>query len=171
MNDRHPFSVVVRLNEIGAGLERRLEPDAAQRAAVAKWLDMASLDAFTADVSVRPFHTGWLLSGQVRAQGAQTCGLTLQPLPVTVNETFQVRLVEADDAPAGVLDLTPDDDGPDVVEDGRIDLGHHAVEQLSLALDPFPRAPGAEFTPPEPEAEISPFAALKALKRDPDPKS
>jgi hypothetical protein len=42
------------------------------------------------------------------------------------------------------------------------------VEQLSLALDPFPRAAGAEFTPPEESAEISPFAVLKALKRDGD---
>ena len=51
-----------------------------------------------------------------------------------------------------------------VIEDGKIDLGQYAVEQLALSLDPFPRKPGAEFVQPEEPAEISPFAALKALK-------
>ena len=50
------------------------------------------------------------------------------------------------------------------IEDGKIDLGQYAVEQLALALDPFPRKPGATFVQPEEPAEISPFAALKALK-------
>lgn len=168
MNDRHPFSRPVRLNEVGAGLQRLLEPDEAERAAIARWLDMASLEALGAELDLRPSRAGWTLTGRIRAEGAQTCGVTLQPLPVAVDQRFEVRLVEADQAPSGPIDLSFDDDGADVIEDGRIDLGHHAVEQLSLALDPFPRAPGAEFVPPETEAEISPFAALKALKRDPD---
>ena len=70
---------------------------------------------------------------------------------------------------AGVqeLDLRIDDIPVHVTiqdEDGKIDLGQYAVEQLALSLDPFPRKPGAEFVQPEEPAEISPFAALKALK-------
>ena len=44
-----PYSVPVRLHQAGAGLERHLEPDAAERAKIAKSLDLASLDAFDAD--------------------------------------------------------------------------------------------------------------------------
>jgi hypothetical protein len=64
----------------------------------------------------------------------------------------------------GGLELPSDEEDADLIEDGKIDLGQYAVEQLALSLDPFPRKPGAEFVQPEEPAEISPFAALKALK-------
>jgi uncharacterized metal-binding protein YceD (DUF177 family) len=57
-------------------------------------------------------------------------------------------------------------DPPDLIEDGIIDLGGYVVEHLALELDPFPRKPGAEFTPPETDPEPSPFAVLARLKPD-----
>jgi len=51
-----------------------------------------------------------------------------------------------------------------------IDLGELVVQELAVALDPYPRAPGAEvpeaYRPPEVEEESGPFAALKVLKGD-----
>jgi glycosyltransferase involved in cell wall biosynthesis len=60
--------------------------------------------------------------------------------------------------------ITLDDESPDLIENGQIDLGQYAVEQLALRLDPFPRKPGAEFVQPPEPAEISPFAVLKQLR-------
>ena len=51
-----------------------------------------------------------------------------------------------------------------MVENGQIDLGQYAVEQLSLHLDPYPRKDGAVFEQPPEPGEISPFGVLKALK-------
>ena len=62
-----------------------------------------------------------------------------------------------------------DEDAPDVIEDGRIDLGQYAVEQLALSLDPFPRKPDAEFVQPEEPGELSPFAVLKTVRDRGDP--
>ncbi len=163
-----PLSEIVRINEIGAGLNRTLEPDAATRGRIARSLDLASLDTFTATVGIIPARVGWTLSGRVVAEAVQTCGLTLEPLPVSIDETFSVDLIEAAEPVAGeAVEVSLDDDAPDVIEDGRIDLGQYAVEQLALTLDPFPRKPGAEFVQPEEPADISPFAVLKAF-RDPD---
>ena len=161
-----PLSEPVRLNEIGKGLDRTLEPDAAARSRIAKALDLASLDAFVADLSVAPAaNAGYRLTGRVRASAVQTCGITLEPLPVEIDQRFSIDLVEAvEPAPTDEIEITLDDDAPDVIEDGRIDLGQYAVEQLALTLDPFPRKPGAEFVQPEEPAEISPFAVLKAFK-------
>ena len=64
----------------------------------------------------------------------------------------------------GEIDLELDDDSPDQIEDGRLDLGQYAVEQLALSLDPFPRKPGAVFEQPKEPGEISPFAVLKTLR-------
>ena len=98
--------------------------------------------------------------------------ISLEPLPVQVDERFSVDLVEAAEPETDEIEVSLDDNAPDVIEDGRIDLGQYAVEQLALALDPFPRKPGAEFVQPEEPAEISPFAVLKAFKpREDDEKS
>lgn len=165
-----PFSDPVRLNQIGAGLERRLEPDEAARVRIARALDLASLDAFVAELTLAPAAVGWRLEGRVRAEAVQTCGLTLEPLPVTVDQAFAVLLTEQADEADAEIEVTLDDDAPDVVEDGKIDLGQYAVEQLALTLDPFPRKPGARFEPPAQPEEPSPFAVLKAFKpRDGDP--
>ena len=164
MNPQHPFSRPVRLHQVGVGVTRVLEADEAERKAIARWLDLQAVDAFSTELTLAPAEFGWLLKGRVKAEVIQRCGLTQTPLPATVDEAFTVRLVEADEAGGGEVEVSLEDDGADVIEGGQIDLGHHAVEQLSLALDPFPRAPGAEFVQPEESAEISPFAVLKGLR-------
>jgi len=161
-----PLSEIVRINEIGAGLTRRLEPDAAARVRIARSLDLASLEAFVAEMTVAPVaNAGWRLSGRIRAEAVQTCGITLEPLPVAIDQGFAIDLVEeAEPESDDEIEVGVEDDAPDIIEDGRIDLGQYAVEQLALTLDPFPRKPGAEFVQPEEPKEISPFAVLKQFK-------
>ena len=55
-----------------------------------------------------------------------------------------------------------DEDEPDPVIDGKIDLGALAAEFFALGLDPYPRKPGVAFDEEEtnPEPTDSPFAAL-----------
>lgn len=161
-----PFSEIIRVNEIGAGIERRLVADESQRSKLAKALDLAECGRFEADLSLAPAIIGWRLSGRIQAEAVQTCGITLEPLPVSIDARFQVDLVEADPAPSdGEVEVSMDEDGPDLIEEGRIDLGQYAVEQLALNLDPFPRKPGAEFVQPDEPEEQSPFAVLKAFSR------
>jgi len=159
-----PFSVPVRLNQIPGGVTRTLEPDVAARARIARALDLASLDAFVADISLKPAAEGWRLSGRVKASAVQTCGLSLEPLPVEIDSAFSITLSEAVEPDTDEIVITVEDDSPDLIEDGRVDLGQYAVEQLALCLEPFPRKPGAEFVQPEEPAEVSPFAVLKALQ-------
>ena len=101
-------------------------------------------------------------SGVLYARVMQTCVLTLDDFPATVEEVFAVRFVpsatENDD-----LDPESEDEIP--YENGIIDLGEAASEQLGLGLDPYPRAPGAELPEIQEEAEPHPFAALGRLQR------
>ena len=163
-----PYSEPVRLHLIPAGVSRRLEPDAATRNRIARALDLASLDSFAADVKLEPTAAGWRLSGRVVASLAQTCGITLEPLPVEVDTRFSFPLAEAVDEDSEEIVITLDDESPDLIENGQVDLGQYAVEQLALQLDPFPRKPGAEFVQPPEPAEISPFAVLKSRRPDTD---
>jgi uncharacterized metal-binding protein YceD (DUF177 family) len=159
-----PYSEPVRLHQVPGGVKRTLEPDAATRARIVKALDLASLDAFTAEMDLAPSPAGWRLSGRVRASLAQTCGITLEPLPLEIDASFALTLAEAVEEDSEEIIITLDDESPDLIENGQIDLGQYAVEQLALRLDPFPRTPGAEFVQPPEPAEISPFAVLKQLR-------
>ncbi|RZJ30755.1 MAG: DUF177 domain-containing protein [Brevundimonas sp.] len=159
-----PYSEPVRLHQIGSGVKRTLTPDAAALARIARALDLASLESFEADVNLVPTAAGWSLSGRVRATLAQTCGITLEPLPLRIDDAFSVQLAEPVDEESDEIVITLEDESPDVVEGGQIDLGQYAVEQLALRLDPFPRKPGAEFVQPPEPTEISPFAVLKSLR-------
>ncbi|HUH10085.1 MAG TPA: DUF177 domain-containing protein [Brevundimonas sp.] len=164
-----PYSVPVRLHQVRPGEEHRLEPDEAARRRIAASLDLASLDSFVADVTLTTSgQTGWKLSGRVVADAVQSCGLTLEPLPVHIDTRFSVSLTEAVATETDEIDITMDDDTPDLIEEGQLDLGQYAVEQLALRLDPFPRKPGAEFVQPEEPVEISPFAVLKQLRSSDD---
>ncbi len=165
-----PYSETVRVNQIGAGLSRTLEPDADARKRIARALDLQGLEDFVTDISITPTPSTseWTLKGRVTAHAVQTCGLTLEPLPVDVDRRFSIQLVEAAPQETDEIEVTLDEEDADLIEDGKIDLGQYAVEQLALSLDPFPRKPGAEFVQPEEPKEISPFAALKALKSQDD---
>jgi uncharacterized metal-binding protein YceD (DUF177 family) len=162
-----PYSEPLRLHHIGAGVQRRLTPDADAIKRIVRALDLQSLDLFEVDVNLVPTVSGWRLDGRVRADAVQTCGLTLEPLPVHIDRKFSIQMVEAterepeDDAE---IDLELDDDSADQIEGGSLDLGQYAVEQLALSLDPFPRKPGAVFEQPKEPGEISPFALLKDLQ-------
>ncbi len=97
--------------------------------------------------------------GALRARVTETCVVTLDPFEHDVEETFTVHFV-----PAGSEDDDPDPEAVDQIpfDGGSVDIGEAAVEQLALALDPYPRKPGAAL-PPELDAEPDgPFAALLA---------
>ena len=162
-----PYSEPLRLHHIGAGVQRRLTPDADAVKRIVRALDLQALDRFDVDINLIPTVSGWRLDGRVMADAVQTCGLTLEPLPVHIDRKFSIQMVEAterepeDDAE---IDLELDDDSADQIEGGSLDLGQYAVEQLALSLDPFPRKPGAVFEQPKEPGEISPFAILKGLQ-------
>jgi hypothetical protein len=163
------------LAEVQRGTARRtLEADAAARERIAKALGLNALLSLTAEVRVAPWLDGVQIDGRWRAQVRQTCGVTLEPFDSDLEGELHVRALPRGSSAlggpdaaqqGGELDLDPDaDDPPDVLTDDRIDLGAYVVEDLSLAIDPFPRKPGVEFKAPEQPGEPSPFAVLAKLK-------
>lgn len=101
-------------------------------------------------------------SGVLQARVVQNCVISLEDFEATLAENFTVRFV-----PLGTEndDLDPESDDEIPYENGVLDLGEAAAEQLGLALDPYPRAPDAELPDMEEEPEPHPFAALDRLRR------
>ncbi|MBU4434218.1 MAG: DUF177 domain-containing protein [Alphaproteobacteria bacterium] len=166
-----PWPCEVKLGRVDrGGVSVRLEPDAAQRKALAKQLGLVAIEALEAEVYLTPWLDGAEVSGLIRARVTQTCGVTADEFEEPIDARFKVHVISADsyEAPqeeGGELALDPEaDDPPDILEGDMVDVSGYVLEHLALELDPFPRKPGAVFEPPEPTAEISPFSALKTLK-------
>ena len=165
-----PWSAPLRLAQAQRGARTvHLAADAPARARIAALLDLPALERLEGEVTVTPWLDGAELRARWSAELQQTCSVTAEPFDVALSGDFHVRAVPAGSraAPsaAAEVSLDPDaEDPPDVLEGDVLDLAGYLVEALALELDPFPRAPGAEFQPPDEPAEPSPFAALAAMK-------
>lgn len=148
-----------------------LVPDETARADLAKSADVLGVSSLVARVEVRPDGRGGAeVEGTLDATVRQNCVVTLEPFNNKVEDKIFVRfappglLIPADESPAEL----GEDDPPDEIVNGTIDLAAVVTEFLTLAVDPYPRKPGAVFSPPKgakAEKEPSPFAALAKLKR------
>jgi uncharacterized metal-binding protein YceD (DUF177 family) len=170
------FSRIVTPDRLGgAKVSESIEASPAERAAVARRLDIMAVDGVSAEVTVKRLGSGlYRVSGKWQAEVRQACVVTLEPVADRLSGDFEASF-EAAEGPgrAAEEDVLVDPEAADPAEilpDEGIDLGELVVQELAVALNPYPRAPGAEvpprYRPPEGEKEDGPFAALKALKGD-----
>jgi hypothetical protein len=148
--------------------------DEAGRERIARMLGLEGLEILRATVAHEPWLDGARVHGRVEAVAGRLCGISLEPFEESVDTSFDLRFVPegSPNAPAPEVELTvslDDDDPPDIVPGGGIDLMSYLIEALGLALDPFPRKAGVVFDYVGPPDETSPFSILKsATSRDPD---
>ena len=140
------FSRPVRVADLpGDGVEtRRLSASPDECALLARRLDLLALDSLAADIVVAPGSVPgqWEVSGRLVADVVQTCVVSLVAVPGRVDESFSTLYAEPGAEPPEAEDEPPE---WEPVEEGVIDLGEEVAQQLSLALDPYPKAPGAQI--------------------------
>ncbi len=156
------LSRLVRVEHVGEGLDFSVQANAEERQAVAARLGLVSVGKLVCIFDLQRARAGVIAAtGTLSAEVVQTCVVSLEPFPSVVGEEFEVNFV-----PAGTesedLDLEAVDEVP--YADGVIDLGEAATEQLALALDPFPRKPGAVLPQDAAGENEGPFSALRRLK-------
>lgn len=156
----------VALDRIGAhGLAVDVEAKADELAAVAARLRILALSSLQCAFKLRRIGGATIeAQGVLRARVTETCVVSLDPFCHDVQEAFTVHFM-----PPGAVDDNPDPEAIDQISysSNAADLGEAAVEQLALALGPFPRKPGATLPADVTEEASSPFAALRA-RRVPD---
>lgn len=182
------FSRIVQADRVPDGaMEQRIEASPAERGALARRFELEAIESLVATVRLGRVRGGPLVrvEGSLEAEVVQTCTVTLDPVRNRVADTFTTlfappHLVPKDES---AIDLDPmAEDVPEPLIGGRIDIGELTAQYLSLALDPYPRAPGVAFDggaeddaiepgrDVEPAEEASskrpnPFTALARLKR------
>lgn len=137
----------------------------AERAALCARFGWLSLDRLNAEAVMTSGSGRVTAKGRLRATLAQACVATGEPVAARIDEAFEVRFVE-DKLPdeEAEIELSADDLDVMPIEDGMIDLGEAIAQTLALALDPYPRAAGADAVVATLGAEeAGPFAGLKDL--------
>jgi hypothetical protein len=171
------FSRPVAADHIGAQeSEWEIAADAAERQRLAARFALLALERLTAVLRLRRSGSGLIhLRGRFEADVVQACVVTLEPVRSRVAESFALTFTTRRGTGGGevVIDLDAEDP-PEELTDGHIDLGETVVQQLAVALDPYPRAPGAEgvFEAAErrgrgdDEAANTPFAVLGGWRKE-----
>jgi len=153
----------IAIERVGpAGLRVKVDANTAECDALARRMNLPAILAFSCDFRLEREAAGTLLAhGRLRAEVVQTCVISLDDFTATVEERFTVRCV-----PTGEETDDPDPEALDEFgyENGTLDLGEAASEQLALALDPYPRAPDAVLPEIDDGADRGPFSSLSDLK-------
>lgn len=174
MHQANPAALCVRLDlaRWGGGTQPIVvEADAPTRAAIATAFGLKGIASLSGRFRLVQAGAGRVDARlDLAARVTQTCVVSLEPVEQTITERAALVLLTADAAASTGETAVIDPDAPDeIIADGTVvDLGGILVEQLALALDPYPRKPGAEPAvggDSDAGQADHPFAALARLRR------
>ncbi|HEX3652739.1 MAG TPA: hypothetical protein VHU18_07940 [Rhizomicrobium sp.] len=167
-----PLSVIYDLADLSdGGAEVSISATDEQRTNLAEWAGVDSVESFEAHVDLRrKSATRFTYDATLMANITQSCVVTLEPVhaQLSLNVARALHLVKL--PPGGQfteheLSATADE-GQEEIQDRHYDIAGPLLEEFSLAIDPYPRAPGVVFKArKDKDAPESPFAALKSLKK------
>lgn len=180
------WSVPVNADDIPShGKEFSLTPSEAECKKIAKRIGLVSLDMLEAKVLLERENGGHIIkaTGSLEAQLTQSCVVTLEPVKDSLSEEFEAWFADHSKAlpfkraqrealsKREMMDLPilEEQEDPEPIEDGKIDLGELVVQYLSLAVNPYPHKEGVDYenkeverkTPAKDTLRPNPFAALK----------
>ncbi|AZO24123.1 DUF177 domain-containing protein [Mesorhizobium sp. M1E.F.Ca.ET.045.02.1.1] len=136
------------------GLPVLIEADERQRAALAAKYDLLSVERYRAELLVASWkRNGVKVSGRVEADITQACIVTLDPVAAHIDEPVEALFLPEQsklgrEGFEGGGEIVLDADGPDSPETfsgDTIDVGALAEQFFGLAIDPYPRKPGASL--------------------------
>ena len=168
------FSYPLKLEDMSTAVRRyELNASPQELEFVAGIMKVPSVKSFTAEIYVRLHKKEHLADvwGSVDADVEQTSVISLEnfihPYHADFTLKFDTKMTAAE---LRELEFDIEDDVPDILDNGQIDLAAVAMEQLALVLDDFPRREGEVFLfrsefDEETAPCANPFAVLKNLKK------
>jgi hypothetical protein len=166
-----PLHRLFDLGELtGAGRDVAIAAKQGDLETLARWLEVDAVKSFSAVVTLRRLsQTRISYAAELTADIVQSCVVTLEPIESRIARpvTRELLLTDRVRKASGVQSLTlGDEEAPEEIDSPRYDLCVPLLEDLVLAIDPYPRKEGVALAAPESAAAPpeSPFAALKDLK-------
>ncbi len=166
------FSYPLKIEDINQGEQTyKLRANKAQLETLREILQIPAVNYFEADIKLTFQKKKGILdvSGEVRAGLTLISVISLDEFEKEYKSNFSLTYdTNATYEQIREMDEDIEDDIPDIVIDGKIDLGDIAIEQLALVMEDHPRKDGEEFTSViEDDSPVreNPFAVLSKLKK------
>jgi uncharacterized metal-binding protein YceD (DUF177 family) len=138
-------------------------------AALATRFALVAVHSLSATLRLSRDGRAVLAKGRIQAQIVQSCAISAEDLPATIDEALNLRFQpETEDAASDEVELTEDDCDQIAYSGERIDLGEAIAQSMILAVDPFAEGPNADKIRKQVgllgEEALNPFAALAHLQ-------
>ena len=151
-----------------------LEATPSERTALAARFGLVAIEQLAARVQLAADGDAVAVEGRLTAQIVQSCAVSGEDLPVSIDEPLALRFVpdvaETADEPDEEIELDASELDEIAFTGHSFDLGEAVAQSLALAIDPYATGPEAERARREAgiggEEASGPFAALAALKKD-----
>jgi hypothetical protein len=134
----------------GDGVSVEVSAGAAERRALAQRFDLLEVRELRGHGRLERRGAELILRGWLEAEVVQECVVSLEPAPARLRQSIErrYRLGGARETaaqrfePHGTVDVDDDEAEVEPVLGREIDVGEAFAEELGLALEPYPRAPG-----------------------------
>jgi uncharacterized metal-binding protein YceD (DUF177 family) len=143
----------------------------AERAALTKRFGLVRIDRMEARVELVREAAGASATGRLTGEIVQSCAVSGEDLPVSIDEPVNLKFVPAGGPSAPDEEIELEADELDEIEftGSQFDLGEALAQTLALAIDPYAVGPDAEEARRKAglldKDTSGPFAALAALKK------
>jgi uncharacterized metal-binding protein YceD (DUF177 family) len=146
-----------------------IEAGEEERAALARRFGVVRIDRLEAQVALEIDGQAVNAKGRLRAAVVQSCAVSGDDLPVTIDEPIVLRFVPETEVTDTEIELEESDLDEIPYSGTAFDLGEAVAQSLALAIDPYAVGPNAEQARKQAglldEGGAGPFAALAALKK------
>lgn len=171
-------------------IRTKIEASEEQCKNVAMRANLPAIDALSADLTIEREQAGRVVhvAGRFNASVTLVCSITAEEFEYSIEEPVEgwfedkestvsflkaVKERDVQQQKGGVeVEITPEEEDPEEIINGQIDLGELVVQHLILAIPPYPRKEGVEYEIGDEEVIPSedsplrknPFEALKDWK-------
>ena len=168
------FSYPVKIDELNQNTYKFvLKADKDELKDIASVLQVINVNSFEAEISLKYTQREHLLRvwGNVKAQLILKSVISLEDFVQDFDVPFELIYdTKATYKDIKEMDLGINDEVPDIVENGTINLADVAMEQIALNIDDYPRSEGEYFDFSKYSNEVedkkdNPFAILAKLKK------
>jgi uncharacterized metal-binding protein YceD (DUF177 family) len=179
----YPFHVE---NVPSAGKTVKMKAEPQHLKDIARRMDVLAINSLEADLKLMLQNAGHILyiTGNFKAEIIQECVVTLKPITSSVEDSFEAWYADHDKAVSfnrakhqlkaleegDEVQILEEQDDPEALIDGQVDLGEVVIQFLSLAVNPYTRDQSLDEGDAPLTKEIldkssilkpNPFAALK----------
>jgi uncharacterized metal-binding protein YceD (DUF177 family) len=169
---------ISRIKPTGEALE--VEPAADLYILIAEYLNVEAVSDFKARLKVMPWaDRGAHVTGSLTAEIEQACVVTGDPVSSDITINIDRKFIAATDPlkrkprieDGEMIFEFDEEDDPDEITDGRLEIWEMLLEEVLLVMDPFPRSDAGVELEQLPESEqddeetetYRPFSGLNAL--------